>query len=745
MPDSSTTRNEMHHRARASSIRRSFRSHPAACIAICLAVLATAPVVAKVETWRQEGPPAFAKCRREGIVISDSGRVRLGHALAPLGSLAAERVWDLAQARDGALFAATGDAGKIFRREPKVDASWTLVHDSNDTQALSLAVLADGTVYAGTGPNGQVINLTDPAHPASRPSPKVQYIWDLAADPHGNLYAATGPNGQLWKRSADGKWALAYDSKASHLLSLAIGPDGSVYAGGDGEGLIYRVLADGKATILFDAPQAEVRTLLWGGDGALYAGTAAESGGGSSSRGSLFLTQGGESSRFMDGLGADRGPGLPGRGDDTASVGSLRMQAGALGQGRSSPRQAGGGSASPKPISAGDNAVYRLDADGVPREVLRIKALVHALVWADHRLLVGTGPEGQIYEVRDQGHETSPLAKLDNGQILSLLVQPDGAILIGTGDPGTVVKLAPGYTASGTLVSEVHDTKLVSRFGALGWRADLPAGTSISFETRTGNVGEPDETWSAWSASQTDPATSTTTSPPARFVQYRAKLATTNPSNTPELRSVSLSYRTSNLSPEISRLDVPDLSAGDGATRQTRLNLRWDATDPNDDELSFMVKARKEGWPKWIDLTEEPISEKTFAWDTTAFPSGLYRVKLSASDRPSNSPDLALTRDRESVSFLVDHDPPAVKVTPLARGASIMLKDDLTRLVKADYAIDGGTWTSVFPDDGLFDTRAEKITLSIPGMKPGSHLIMVRATDSAGNLGSGDALIEVGQ
>ncbi len=44
---------------------------------------------------------------------------------------------------------------------------------------------------------------------------------------------------------------------------------------------------------------------------------------------------------------------------------------------------------------------------------------------------------------------------------------------------------------------------------------------------------------------------------------------------------------------------------------------------------------------------------------------------------------------------------------------------------------------------GLFDTTRETINLSLPDLKPGSHLIMVRATDSAGNIGSGDALIEV--
>ena len=96
-----------------------------------------------------------------------------------------------------------------------------------------------------------------------------------------------------------------------------------------------------------------------------------------------------------------------------------------------------GGSATPRPVSPGENAVYRLDSDGVPRELLRVKALIHALAWNDNHLWVGTGPEGQLYEVRDHGEETSPAAKLDNGQILSLLAEPGGGLLIGTGDPGS--------------------------------------------------------------------------------------------------------------------------------------------------------------------------------------------------------------------------------------------------------------------------------------------------------------------
>ncbi len=734
----------MHHRGFVSRVRPPWAvALHAVALGLCLAAIVSlfSPLWAKVESWRQEGPSAFAKCHRESVVVSDTGRVRLGHALERVGALNAGRVWDLARTRDGAVLAATGDSGQVFRREPKADAAWTVLYDSTDSQVLSLVECPDGSLFAGTGPGGQLVDLRDPKHPASRPDPKVQYIWDLAASPQGDVYAATGPNGQLWKRSREGRWSLVYDSKSTHLLCVALGPDGSVYAGSDGEGLIYRVGPDGKATILFDAPQAEVRTLLVTADGTLYAGTAAEAGGPSGTRNSLFLTRTGPSG-LLDGPAAERAD-FTSAADESATIRTVQTRPSASQTRPQIPRSPQGGSATPRPVSPGENAVYRLDSDGVPRELLRVKALIHALAWSADHLWVGTGPEGQLYEVRDEGEETAPAAKLDNGQILSLLPEAGGGLLIGTGDPGSVLRLSSQFAPEGHLVSEVHDTQLVSRFGALGWRAIQPPGTSVSIQSRTGNVGEPDETWSPWSPGQADPASARVASPPGRFVQYRVTMGTTDPHRTPELRSVSLSYRTSNLAPEIRRLDVPDVSASDGAAKQTRLNLRWDATDPNDDDLSFTISGRKDGWPGWIRLNEDPITEKTFSWDTTAFPSGSYRIKLVASDRPSNSPDEALTRERESLTFIVDHDSPRVRLEPHGRGASIVLADDLTRLVKAEYAVDGGRWTPIFPVNALFDSLQEQIKLSLPDLTTGTHILMVKATDSAGNIGTGDALLEV--
>ncbi|MDG3003020.1 hypothetical protein [Paludisphaera mucosa] len=702
-----------------------------ASIATTLVAAGAIRLYAKLETWRQESASAFARHHREGVVVSDQGRVRLGRALVPTAPLAADRVWDLARAADGAVYAATGDSGRVFRLAPKEPAAWEQVLDDPDGQALSLAATADGKVFVGTGPSGKVVELTDPKHPSSRPDPAVLYIWDIAADAKGNLYAATGPNGQLWKRSGDGAWTLAYDAKSAHLLSVATGPDGSIYAGGDGEGLIYRVAPDGKASVLYDAPQSEVRTLLVGPDGALYAGTAAEAGGGQKTAGlGLFSMQ--EPEKGGEAAGA--------RSQAVAVAQVPPVDAAAAPSAKAAPA---GGSAAPKPALPGENAVYRIDQEGVVREVFRAKALIFALARIDDRLLVGTGPDGVLYEVREGDSENTPLAKLDNGQILALLAEPGGKLLIGAGDPGAVVRLAANVTDHGELVSDVFDAKLPSRFGSLSWQGETPPGTSIALQVRTGNVGEPDPTWSAWSAEQSDSKNAQAQAPVGRFVQYRVKLATRDPKRSPELRSVAVAYRSMNLHPEINKLETPDVSVADGAAKQAKLNIRWEVTDPNDDDLNYLVQARKEGWPTWINLTDAPIAEKSYSWDTSAFPSGRYQVRLVASDRPSNSPEDALKRERESAAFLVDHDAPKVAIAPDGRKAAVTLSDDLTRLVKAEYAVDGGSWASTFPDDGLFDGLAEKASLTLPDLKPGVHLLMIRATDAAGNVGSGDALLTV--
>ena len=79
-------------------------------------------------------------------------------------------------------------------------------------------------------------------------------------------------------------------------------------------------------------------------------------------------------------------------------------------------------------------------------------------------------------------------------------------------------------------------------------------------------------------------------------------------------------------------------------------------------------------------------------------------------------------------------------VDPAAGKATARLTDPLTRLVKAEYALDGAAWSPAFPDDGLFDQLEEKLTIALGKLRPGTHVLMVRTTDAAGNIGTADTV-----
>src|SRR5262249_11728056 len=142
------------------------------------------------------------------------------------------------------------------------------------------------------------------------------------------------------------------------------------------------------------------------------------------------------------------------------------------------------------------------------------------------RLFVGTGSDGQLFEVDESTRERSEIARLDHGQILCMTRRADGSVVLGTGDPGRLYVLEDRYVAKGTVTSEVHDAKIVSKWGSLRWKAHTPAGTKLTVAVRSGNVAEPDETWSDWSDELDDGDKATISSPPARFLQYRVTMST---------------------------------------------------------------------------------------------------------------------------------------------------------------------------------------------------------------------------
>src|SRR5581483_2662305 len=269
------------------------------------------------------------------------------------------------------------------------------------------------------------------------------------------------------------------------------------------------------------------------------------------------------------------------------------------------------------------------------------------------------------------------VARLDHGLIHKLHRRPDGSVIVAAGDPGRLYRLRDGYRSRGTVLSEVLDAKLTSRWGAMRWQADVPAGTRLTLAVRSGNVADPDATWSDWSAEQTGAEAATATAPPARFLQYRVTLATDDPAVTPTLRRMSIRYATANQAPEVTALEVPDFEK-EAPKDPKRLRLKWSATDPNEDELAYSVWARKDGWADWV-LLDDGLAKPEWEWDTTTAPAGVYRVKVVASDRPDNADDEAVAAERTSGPVTVAHAPPAVAVRVAAvDGDKAVIEADAT-------------------------------------------------------------------
>jgi hypothetical protein len=618
-------------------------------LALAAFVFITPAPAAKVKVWQHVKPSDYDKAKLKHAVVSSEGTLRLARQLRPFADLKAAFVWDVVEDKQGNLFVATGDEGKIYKVAP--DGKTAVVYASAaDSQVLSLCLTPDGTIYAGTGPRGKIIRIGADGEGKVFAEGLDSYVWSLAFDPGSQtLYAGTGPKGKIYQVSAAGKSSAYYTTRQEHILALARGAN-ALFAGTDKGGLVYRIDAKDKGFVLYQAQQAEVRSLLVAGD-VLYAGTSTPS---------LKRPPTGGPFRPTPGGLTPMGPAGTNPVDQTKTKAQFGPDGPASTSGVGSPESKGTPASAPSIPIVGDNSLYRIAADGTVREVFREKLLILSLLKHQGRLLAGTGMQGQLFEIDESSKEKLELARLDHGVIQCLLRRKDGSIVIGAGDPGKLYVLDDAFAAEGTVVSDVLDAKIISLWGTMNWKAVTPAGTSVTVAVRSGNVADPDATWSAWSLEQDDAQRARAVAPTARYLQYRVTLKTTSAKVTPEFRHITLRYKTTNQAPEITGFDVPDLDAAP-QDNPKKFRLKWNAVDANEDELTYALYFRKESWKDWV-LLEDNLDKKDFEWDTTTIPSGLYQFRVTASDRRDNSPDDARTVERTSPFVPVTHLPPTVAV-----------------------------------------------------------------------------------
>jgi hypothetical protein len=151
---------------------------------------------------------------------------------------------------------------------------------------------------------------------------------------------------------------------------------------------------------------------------------------------------------------------------------------------------------------------------------------------------------------------------------------------------------------------------------------------------------------------------------------------------------------------------------------QDSIAVRWAAHDENDDQLLYSLYYRGDGETVW-KLLKDKLTDKFYSFDAGLLPDGGYTVKVVASDALSNSPDSALTDERESQHFDVDTTPPRVEDLNAVvenRGLHITFRatDNFSAIKRAEYSIDAGEWQFIEPVGRISDARMESYDFAVP-------------------------------
>lgn len=734
----------------------------AATTALLIVLLATGLGASSPRFWIASTQADLLKGEVERLSIDDLGRLVLGPATTTVYDATVPFIWCLAAAPDGTVYAGTGNEGQVLRVDRQ--GTTTVWFDAAELEAHAIAVAPNGTVYVGTSPDGRVYRVDPSGKSSVFFDPEDKYIWSLALDPRGRLLVGTGDKGVVYRVAADGSAEVFYKTRTTHVTSLTFDRHGRVLAGTDSPGRIVRIDEQGQGFVLVDSPFREIRALRVDAAGQIYA--AAVNGKATAE----------PAPSAAAGADAARAGTVPSVSTEITAVAVMDISAAAGQAAAPAPRD---DAATPK------GAVLRIDADGAAEEVWRSSdEIPYDLAVEDSgTVLVSTGNGGRIYRVSSNPSQATLVARVP-GKQATAMAGARGVRFVAASNPARIVSLATTPSAEGSYVSEVRDAGTIAAWGTLAWTAGVGSDGNVRIFTRSGNTATPDEGWSPWAGPYDVADGETVRSPSARYLQWKAVLTAGNGRQPgPALASVSVAYLQRNLrpkvegitvhppgvvfqrpyptgEPEIAGLDtnrpeqkfpvfsmplgVPAPGPSSGPLLSRRLyqkGLRafaWQARDDNDDQLIYDLHFRRVEDNEWRPLrlgTPEQIA----VWDTTSVPDGSYVLRVTASDRLSNTPAATLSGELQTLAFDIDNTPPSVVFLAIrADGASVLVsfevRDSHSPVERVEYSVDAGPWQAVFPVDGAADARRERYEIRVDG--PAVGRVVLRVTDAMNNTGT---------
>ena len=714
---------------------------PVLCVLLPLSAVET-------QVWEHSESADFEKGTLHKLSLSSEGRLMPAPVVRDIYDPSVSFLWTVARDSKGNVYAGGGGVGSSKSKLIVVNAAGqakTLAElDGMAIQAI--AIDKQDRVYAATSPDGKVFRVdaagTAPGNVDVFYDPHAKYIWALAFSSKGDLFVATGDQGEIHRVTPNGAGSVFYRTEEAHVRSLAIDQRDNLIAGTDPSGLILRISPAGEGFVLYEADKREITAVAVAPNGTVYAagtGTKAPA--------------------------TAPAPTPPQRQVQT-SQGTITLAVPTGGPARGGAAAPPTGTGAPIGVQGGSE-IFRIQPDGYARRVwTHPQDVVYALSFdAQGSVIAGTGNRGNVYRL-DSDHTYTRLLNLAAAQVTGFATGANGRLYAVTGNIGEIFSIGPEREPSGTLESDVLDAGAFSYWGRI---TSLYAGTgAVTFETRSGNVSRAQKDWSPWAKLTGDRVSS----PAARFLQYRATVA-----GAAELYDVTAAYEMKNVAPVIETIETtppnykfpapvvavaapnpatltlpvlgrttpaptPARAAADSGSSPAltyakgSIGARWLANDDNADTLLFKIEIRGDNETTWKPLREN-LRERFYSWDSTAYPDGKYRVRVTASDAPSNTPEQTLTTSRESDRFLIDNTAPAITaLTATTQGTKIEVrfhaKDALNVLAKAEYSINGGEWKVVEPTTRLTDSEEHDYRFEAD-RGAGEATIAVRVSDAYEN------------
>lgn len=733
-------------------------------LAAALAASALPSVAQGTHLWNQSSLEDFEHGAPQGVALTSDGHLREGPGLTSLLTTPSTFVWSVAVDKNGTAYLGTQSPATVLRVSPRAGAKPFTLFETKDVSVQAVCIGPDGALYAATMPGGKVYKLNPEATAkqdesnatvvfdmsklaaegttdADKQSTKAHYIWDMTFDSAGRLYIATGNPAGVYRVDPSKPGAQPeefFKSDEAHIRTLAWDKKGNLIAGSVGSGLVYRIDPQGKGYVLFDSPKSEITALAVAPSGVIYAAGVGEK-------------------------GHNPLPPLPVQGVGTVTI---RIE------------QPGSMQAANQSTTLPEGTeIYALAEGQAPRTLWSSKGdIVYSLAMTPEGLLALSGNRGRVFRIQPDG-SYSDIGHLDAQQGLCLVQDPKaaqgGSLLIGSGNTGKLFAL--GASTKHEYTSNVFDAGAMARFGKVEIE---PGSTGFEIMTRTGNIDQPVRGWTDWQPLKSDIVASAA----GRFLQWKAILqsggvvgsvgvdylpvrsipevdqlvvvpgARVNPQTTASTQqTVNIAFGSSSQSDASTTTD--DSSTPLSAMKdRTAVTVRWAAHDEDGDKMDYSLFLRGDGDKEWWPLKKD-IKETAYSFDATQIPDGGYRVKVVASDAPSEPPGDAVTGFKISDRFVVDTTSPAITglsavseteqcahapCPPRVR-VTFDAIDATSPIARADYSIDAGHWQFVAPVGGLSDSKHEHYEFVVPAAaltgNSGEHLITVRAYDRYDNVG----------